>query len=642
MISRTAALALLAFVAALATACAGTPKPAPTPAPTAPATAEPEHVGLPPIERVSGAPLAIRVISPDANQSLGRLDSTFVFGSVGSGDATLTINGRPVPVAANGAFLGYVAVPQGASPRYELVAARGADTARRAIAVRIAARRALPADGRLVVDTSSVAPTEALMRRGDEPVRISIRAPRTAQVWITGLAARGDSTRVALVDLAAARGTTPPAGDDAATTWVTELPARLLASPSRAQLVAARGADTVRLRVARVTLAGHTLGADAIPLRDWVMLGRPSVVPDTDRVVVGRPTPDGTYRWFFLPGTIVERTGAQGDATRVRLDDRLEVWVASTDVVALPPGAAPPRRAVGSVRVVPSRDWVDVTFAIGERPPYDVVERGRDVELTLFGTQLTPEILPILGTATDSLVRQVVWTPEASDRVRITLRLSQAPYGYLVLWDATRGTFTLRLRRVPTIDPRAPLRGLTIVVDAGHPPGGATGATGLTEPVAVLPVAERVRDLLRERGAAVVMTRTTAGPVALGDRGVMARRANGHAFVSVHLNAFPDGVNPFTNAGTSTLFFHQHSEPLARRVQRELVRRFAIRDLGVHYQNLAVARPPWMPAVLTEGLFLMVPEQEAALRSAAGRDLYARGIVAGLEAYFRDLADGRD
>jgi N-acetylmuramoyl-L-alanine amidase len=146
-------------------------------------------------------------------------------------------------------------------------------------------------------------------------------------------------------------------------------------------------------------------------------------------------------------------------------------------------------------------------------------------------------------------VRQVVWEQEATDRVRVTLRLSEEPFGYLAFWDPARGAFVLRVRRTPAVDRARPLRGLTIVVDAGHPPGGATGPTGLWEPVAVLPVAERVRDLLRERGATVVMTRTTAEPVPLGDRGVLARRANGHAFVSVHLNAFPDGVNPFANAG---------------------------------------------------------------------------------------------
>lgn len=628
----TSADARLVAVAALATlaACARTPAPA-APAPTPAA----ERVGLPPVPRVTGA-LDVRVVSPGANQSLGRLDSTFVFGSVGSGDATLRINGAEVPVAPNGAFLAYLPVPATTPPRYELVAARGADTSRRTVPVRITARRPLPADGRLVVDSGSVAPGEALSLRGDEPVRLSVRAPRNATVWLAA-----DSARVPLVDFAAARGLPVGPSDDAATTWVTEVPARLLAAAREARVVLARGRDTVRLRPARVALADRPrLAPDTLlPSRDWVMLGRPPAVPDTDRVVIGRPTPEGTYKWFFLPGTIVERTGAQGGFTRVRLDGRLEVWVASGDVVPLPAGAAPARRVVGAVRLTPGEEWVDVTFATGDRPPYEIAERGDEIELLLFGTQLTPEIVPIIGN--DTLVRQLGWTQDATDRARVTLRLSRAPYGYQVLWDAARGLFTLRLRRPPTIDPRAPLRGLTIVVDAGHPPGGATGGTGLTEPVAVLPVAERVRDLLRERGATVVMTRTTPEAVALGDRPIMARRANPHAFVSVHLNAFPDGVNPFANNGTSVLFFHQHSEPLARLVQTELVRRFGIRDLGVHYQNLAVARPAWYPAVLTEGLFLMVPEQEAAMRSPEGRDLYARGIVAGLEAYFRGLADGR-
>ena len=38
------------------------------------------------------------------------------------------------------------------------------------------------------------------------------------------------------------------------------------------------------------------------------------------------------------------------------------------------------------------------------------------------------------------------------------------------------------------------------------------------------------------------MTRTTRDPVALDDRPVMVRRADADAFVSIHLNAFPDGV----------------------------------------------------------------------------------------------------
>jgi N-acetylmuramoyl-L-alanine amidase len=63
-----------------------------------------------------------------------------------------------------------------------------------------------------------------------------------------------------------------------------------------------------------------------------------------------------------------------------------------------------------------------------------------------------------------------------------------------------------------------------------------------------------------------------------------------------------------------------------------------LRDLGVYYDNLALARPTWMPAVLCEGAFLIVPEQEAAMRDPAGQKAYARGVALGLEAYFRAFA----
>lgn len=46
-----------------------------------------------------------------------------------------------------------------------------------------------------------------------------------------------------------------------------------------------------------------------------------------------------------------------------------------------------------------------------------------------------------------------------------------------------------------------------------------------------------------------------------------------------------------------------------------------------------------MPAILTEGAFLMVPEQENALRTPSFQEAYARGIALGLQAYFRELAE---
>jgi N-acetylmuramoyl-L-alanine amidase len=44
-----------------------------------------------------------------------------------------------------------------------------------------------------------------------------------------------------------------------------------------------------------------------------------------------------------------------------------------------------------------------------------------------------------------------------------------------------------------------------------------------------------------------------------------------------------------------------------------------------------------MPSALTEGLFMMIPEQEAMLASPAGQLRYARGIVRGIEDFLREM-----
>jgi N-acetylmuramoyl-L-alanine amidase len=69
-----------------------------------------------------------------------------------------------------------------------------------------------------------------------------------------------------------------------------------------------------------------------------------------------------------------------------------------------------------------------------------------------------------------------------------------------------------------------------------------------------------------------------------------------------------------------------------------MVHQMGLRDLGVFYDNLAVIRPAWMPAVLAEGAFIMVPEQDAAMQTPQGQRAYAMGVADGIEAYFRSLA----
>jgi N-acetylmuramoyl-L-alanine amidase len=482
---------------------------------------------LPGIPQVNSAPLKLSVIYPARDQLITVRDSNFVLGSVGSGDATLAINGIEVPVKPNGAFLAWLPIPEGQTPSYSIMARRGGDTATLQYPVR--------------TWRSPVAP----------------RQPAPAHPVAAGL----------------------------------------------------------------VALGARTNG------------------PDTDRVISVRPVPAGTYKWFAIPGTLVERVSAENGYTRVRLDGALDAYVATSDVVELPDSVpqTPPRRVIGNIAVVPDSAWTDIVFPLRDPPLYLVDEERDKLILTLYSTRATTDIISYRRG--DSLVRAVTWEPLSNERVRYVVHLRGAPFGYLVFHDGR--SLILRVRKAPVINRARPLEGLTIAVDAGHPPIGSTGPTGLYEGDATLGISVALRDELERRGATVLMTRTTLGPVELGIRPIMARRANAHALISVHLNAVPDGINPLTANGTGTYFFHPQSEPLARAAQEGMVRSMGLRDLGVFYDNLALVRETWMPAILCEGAFVIVPEQEAAMRDPEGQKAYARGVAAGIEAFFRALGQSQ-
>ena len=535
-------------------ACGGSPSPVTTPTPVTPpgpVAARP----LPPVPPVDG-PLDIKVVYPTPSQVLTSKDSNFIFGSIGSGQAALTINGVPARVYPNGSYIAFIANPPASSPRYELVATRGAETVRSTRDIRYPATPA---------------------------ARAAVAAAAT------------------------------PAGEGKPENLAT----------SRADTIAALHArlDSLKLRLSRDEPIG------------FVQLGQVSAGTDTDRVIIGRPIPGGTYKWFFTPGTVVPLVGREGNWARIRLDRMLDIYVDSSDAIVLPATTTAPNRVSSNIKVRGSTDGVDVAIPLGARTPYFVEEGERSISITLYGVRANTDLVNYA--AADSLVRTVEWTQETAERAKVTVHLRNAPYGYLVLWEGN--ALVLKVRGRPVIDAGRPLAGLTIAVDPGHPPIGATGPTGLWEPQVTLPVGFRLKALLEERGARVIMTRTTADPVALGDRPVIARRANVNAFVSIHLNAYPDGVNPFKAPGTGTYFFRSHSEPLARAVQRTLVPQMGLQDLGINYDNLAVVRGTWYPAILCEGAFIMLPDQEAALRTPEYQDRYARGIADGLENYFRAL-----
>jgi N-acetylmuramoyl-L-alanine amidase len=224
-----------------------------------------------------------------------------------------------------------------------------------------------------------------------------------------------------------------------------------------------------------------------------------------------------------------------------------------------------------------------------------------------------------------------------TDEVTIRVDLAGELWGYRARWQGN--DLVLDLRRPPRIDPAHPLAGRRIVVDPGHPPAGARGPTGLREAEANLAIALALRDLLTAEGAEVILTRDRDTALDLSSRTRLAESVDAELLVSIHNNALPDGVNPFTNSGSSVFYNHPHSEPLARAIQEAFGLELPVRVLGAARGDLALVRPTWMPAVLTEGLFMMLPDQEAALRSADGQLRYATAVRDGVLAFLAGVAE---
>jgi N-acetylmuramoyl-L-alanine amidase len=267
--------------------------------------------------------------------------------------------------------------------------------------------------------------------------------------------------------------------------------------------------------------------------------------------------------------------------------------------------------------------------------PFRVDAEESMIEITVYSA--TSEVNFFQYGALDPLIRRAAWSQPADGQFRVRVELAEPVWGWLPFYDEA-GALIVRIRRPPFIDPDHPLEGLRIVVDAGHPPGGGTGPTGLTEADANLGVAIKLRPLLEDAGATVLMTRTEAGPVDLGARPRMATEWNAHLLVSLHNNAFPDGVNPFTNHGTSVYYYQPHSVDLAMITLEELLEELGTRDIGIGRADLALVRPSWMPSILSETMFMMVPQQEAALRDPLVQERIARAHIDALERFLRSRA----
>jgi len=182
------------------------------------------------------------------------------------------------------------------------------------------------------------------------------------------------------------------------------------------------------------------------------------------------------------------------------------------------------------------------------------------------------------------------------------------------------------------------LRGATIVVDAGHggKDSGAWKAKGvvsrLPEKTIVLDIARKLSGLLTERGANVVMTRTTDVFVELEDRAAIAERTHADLFVSIHADS---ALRP-SASGAEVHRYTQASAQSQKAAHRMVAafRRAGIHCRGIQPNNFHVLREHSRPAILIECGFLTNLGDAQKLNTASHRSRLAAAIADGIGDYF--------
>ncbi len=627
----------------------------------------------------------IHVIYPKPNQIVTAVDSTFIFGHVSFGEDKkldkLVINGHVVELHPDGGFLAFLPVTPGRfifrldaylidSPpgrggrRVPLPSVTMQDAQlhlTNSVTVKIPEPlKSLPSDS-LIIATEYHAPTgDIVLATGDmlevsfygnpgcrawfaipeviDSVPMAETAPRLQAYWgesVFGAGAVPDSLKITGIYSGFYE---MPAGARADSIHVQYH----LAPPPQVDIIKRfllKPFDAADVRLTKFLSMGST-AVERMESSYAVTINDPSypfTVRFVDSVQIIRHGPRRGYLSIFQPEGIEALTvGAEGEWYKIRLSKTQVGWVKEASVERLPKGILPPQSYLSSIRTYGDDDKLVVEFPLSGKHPFRIIEDDqRTVRLQLFG--VTSNTDWIRYDFADKLVRLATWSQPEEGLYELKLQLVQDIWGYDGYYKGN--TFCFQLNKPPSRVRK--LKGKTIVVDPGHSKDpGAVGPTGYTEAEANLAIALALRKELQSKGAKVVMTREDDSHVELYDRPMIARLNDADLFVSIHNNALPDGVNPFTNNGTSSYYYHPHSIDLARCIHTEMLKATGLPDHGLYHGNLAVNRPTQYPAVLVECAFMMIPQQEAMLKTDKFRKKLAKAITKGIKNFLKEYNHG--
>ncbi|MGE5330041.1 MAG: N-acetylmuramoyl-L-alanine amidase CwlD [Deltaproteobacteria bacterium] len=195
-----------------------------------------------------------------------------------------------------------------------------------------------------------------------------------------------------------------------------------------------------------------------------------------------------------------------------------------------------------------------------------------------------------------------------------------------------------------------PVTNKVIVLDPGHGGAdpGAIGKSGTKEKDITLDIVMKLQGLLEQSGCITQLTRAVDESIHdrdssrrknsdLKNRKKIADTSQASAFISVHLNSFPQsrykGVQSFYPKNS------EQSKLLAVNIQKELKATLGINDNreALAIKDVYVLKNTNIPSVIVECGFLSNPEEEARLKSEKYRQKIAWGIYLGIMQFYNSF-----
>jgi N-acetylmuramoyl-L-alanine amidase len=356
----------------------------------------------------------------------------------------------------------------------------------------------------------------------------------------------------------------------------------------------------------------------------------------------------------------VQVDGWVGTQSRCQYAFDRHVWIDKADLsmeteksgLRNPVYAATPQEVARTINVKDCDYGQSVRIPLNQRVPYQIEQRLIPNALTvrLYGVTsdtdwvTMPAETDLSSSSKQACIDHVDWKQPRDDQYEVTVHLSgERQWGYKLYYDET--TLCLDVKR-PVEPDSAPkkLSGIRICLDPGHggSESGAIGCSGIREAEINLAISLKLKQVLEAEGASITLTRSApAENPTLDERVKIATDGGVDFLISIHNNALPDGRDPWKERGSSTYWYHPQAIELAKSLKDSLVQNLGFIDLGARYQNLALARPTAMPAVLVEVGFMINPDEYAKLIDPSFQTKVAEALRDGLLSYLKGKANGR-